>query len=171
MGGCVVTSAEEFVEEPSAAPLIVDSPGLPLGSIIAFDRRSDHELRIGISVRDDNIEDVLQVHAEVVVAGDARRERICAPTDIMPSGEALRERLDLMVEGAKIRPRVCNKLEVYVSRKFFGSCTNMPEAFTFPAPGESVARAQFLIWEVTDEPNANPSAATAIVTSCLASTS
>lgn len=166
VGGCIVTSAEEFPEEVQVPPIVLDTPGLPIGTIIAYDMTNDNELRLSITVRDDNLDDELQVHAQTSVLGVSEIMRICAPVPIMPNQQATREQYDFVIPRSSVRPGVCNKLDVYVSREFVGSCTERVGGFNLPQNRGDIGQAGFWIWETSGDPASNPSAAQSIFNTC-----
>jgi hypothetical protein len=166
VGGCVVTSAEEFPEELQVPPVIVDRPDFPLGSIIRSDQTKENGLRLEINVRDQNIDDVLQVHATLTVVGQRDPDLVCPMRDLETSGQPDRGQYDLVIDRAKIRAGTCSLLDVYVSRKFVGTCTDKPNAFTYPRDDDDFAHATFYIWEMSGDPVSNPSAATDLVNTC-----
>jgi hypothetical protein len=168
VGGCVVTSAEEFPEELQVPPVVLDTPGLPIGQIVAFNQKNENELRLGLTVRDANIDDVLQVHAKLTVVGQSAADSvyICPPIDIGASTHPDRDQFELLIERAKIRMGACNKLDVYVSREFVGTCTQDTEAFALPSTRGDIGHGLFWIWEVSGDPVTNPGAAADIVNSC-----
>lgn len=166
VGGCVVTSAEEFPDETQVPPIVLDTPDLPLGSIIAFDQRRDNELRLPITVRDENIDDELQVQVQLSVVGQSMVERICPEAPIPKSGQADRAQFQISIGSARIKPRACSKVEVFVSRRFAGTCTD-DEGFALPSFSRSdLARGRFWIWEMSGDPASEAEAAKGIVTSC-----
>ena len=169
VGGCIVTSEAEFPEEQQVPPVVLDTPALPIGSIIAFDRK-DGEVRLTISVRDDNLEDTLEVQAELTVVGQPNPVRVCAGPNVKinPSTEAVREPFVLLIPGASVRPGACNKVTVFVSREFNGTCTDAEQrGFGVPALGKSdLAKAQFWIWEMSRDPVSNAEAAQDLVNTC-----
>jgi hypothetical protein len=166
VGGCIVTSAEEFPEETQVPPVILGTPDLPLGAIMQFDHNRENELRLGITVSDDNIDDELEVHAELTVVGQSTTERVCPPK-IGAGSQPKRDQFPLVIPQAQIKIGACNTLQVFVSREFVGTCTEDVEAFKLPRRSrDDVAQAQFYIWEISADPASHPEAAQAIFTSC-----
>jgi hypothetical protein len=167
LGGCIVTNAEEFPEEQQVPPIMLDTPLVPIGSILAFDSRKDPEVRLPITVRDDNLDDTLLVHTQLTV-GQMRSRISSEDTDlrIIPSTEAVREQFTVLINGTLIRQGACNKVEVFVSREFVGDCKRDPAAFTFPQNKGDVARATFWIWELSSDPMSSAEAALGVTTTC-----
>lgn len=166
VGGCLVTSAEEFPEEAKVPPIVVDTAALPIGSIIAFDQMKENELALLITTSDANLDDELELRARLSVAGQ-NYESICGPI-ITPSGEARREQARLAIQGPLVRKGVCSKLEVRVSSKFAIPCEKTMDdgGFGVPADPEDLGIGTFWIWEMSGDPAANAAAAQNIVTSC-----
>ncbi|HET6333583.1 MAG TPA: hypothetical protein VFG30_10240 [Polyangiales bacterium] len=160
-----MTSAEEFPEETQVPPVVVDTPDLPIGSIVAFDLNNENELRLNITVRDDNIDDDLEIQARLSVVGQSMPEYVC-DTPIMKTQEPQRAQSPLIVDRSKIRPGACTKVEIAVSSRFARPCATNPELFGIPLREDDVGRATFWIWEMSGNPAANPTAAQGIVTSC-----
>lgn len=168
VGGCIVTSEAEFPEEQQVPPVVLNTPDLPIGSVVDYDLRSQsNDVRLGISVRDDNLEDTLQVQAEITVVGQPTPNRVCPMIDIMPSGNAVREQFGLVIDRAKIRQGACNRVEVFVSREFAGTCTDR-NGFAVPQLGKGdLATAIFWIWEMSGDPLSNGDGALAITNTCM----
>jgi hypothetical protein len=165
-GSCIVTNAEEFAEEVQVPPIVLNTPDQPIGSIIGYDASgTDPDVRLNISVRDDNIDDTLVVHAEVSVVGQPTT-RICPTIDIVPSGRPERAQFGLLIPRANIRPGACNQVMVYVSREFVGTCAD-PIGFGRPQRSRTdIATAMFWIWETRDNPTSNDKAALGVTSTC-----
>jgi hypothetical protein len=167
VGGCVVTSAEEFPEEPVVPPVVIDTPDLPNGAIVAYNMNNDNELRLGITVRDENVTTDLEIQARLSVVGQPTPELICPlMPQIKSTGVPQRETFQLVVLRSQIRPGACTKVEFVVSPKFLRSCLDKPQFFGEPDRPDDVGRATYWIWEMSGNPAANPAAAQGIVTSC-----
>lgn len=167
LGGCIVTSEATFPEEEQVPPVILNTPELPIGSVIGYDssRSTQPEVRLGISVSDENIEDTLEVHTELSVVGQPTVERVCTMA-IQPSGRAERERIEILIPKSQIRVGACNQVTVFVSREFVGTCLD-PVGFGKPQLGRTdIATAQFQIWETSDSPQLNEKAALQITSTC-----
>jgi hypothetical protein len=145
-----VTSAEQFPEETQVPPIVLDTPALPIGSIL----------------RDDNLDDQLEVQAELSVVGQSMSERICPQLPIAATGRANRDQFTLVIDRARIKQGACSKVDVYVSKEFRGSCTEDTQAFALPSTKGDLAHALFWIWEMSQDPTANPGAAQGITTTC-----
>ena len=165
MGGCLVTSAAEFPEEVKVPPIVVDTAALPIGSIITFDQTKENELALPITTSDANLDDVLELRARLSVAGQ-NYENICGPS-ITPSGEPKREQARLSIPGSLLRKGACSKLEVLVSSDFSVPCPKTITDGGFGVAEETdLAFGVFWIWEMSNGPAANATAAQDIVTSC-----
>jgi hypothetical protein len=160
-----VTSAEEFPEEQQVPAVVLDTPALPIGTIFQFDLMRDNELRLGITVRDENIDDELEVQARLSVVGQPDYRYVCASL-IGPSAQPIREPVNVVVDRSKIREGACNTVDVFVSREFVGTCTQDTGAFDFPRAKGDVAHALYYIWETSGDPSQNANAARELVTTC-----
>jgi len=166
VGGCVVTSAEEFPEETNVPPVVVDTPGFANGSIITFDKNSGNELRLLITVRDENINDDVEIQARLSVLGQPTSQFIC-PDKLPPGTQPVREQFPLVVERSKIQPGACTMVEVAVSSRFVRPCSTHPEYFGLPGNNENdVGHATFWIWDMTGNPLSDPAAAQALLGTC-----
>jgi hypothetical protein len=170
VSGCLVTSAVEFEEEANVPPVVLDSAEFPFGEVIEFDRRVPQDLRVGVRVRDENLDDELEIRARVSVEGNdpSRTFLICqADRFRYPNGTPIRDALDLVLNQTQIMPGVCSQLEVFVSSRFLRECEDTDERFfDQPQDREDIARAAYLIWEMSGDPRTNPTSSQAIVNSC-----
>lgn len=146
-------------------PIVLDTPELAVGSIVTFDQTTDgNDLRLGITVRDDNVNDELRVRARLTVSGLAP-SFLCPGDTIFPSGEPQRPEYELILLPTDIRRGACTRVEVWVSSRFDAPCLER-EKFDLPLIPDDVARATFWVWEMSDNPTANAEAAKVIVNSC-----
>lgn len=166
MGGCIVTSAEDFPEEQQVPPVVLDTPDLPIGTIIAYNQGREPDVRLGINVRDDNLDDVLQVQAKITVVGQTDFELVCPMVNINPNNTPDREQFDLVIPRGQIRTGACNRVDVWVSRDFVGNCTEDRDLATRPRFRTDIAHALYWIWEMSADPVSNGSAATNLVNTC-----
>jgi hypothetical protein len=158
-----VTSAEEFPEETPVPPAVLDTPALPVGSILAVDMNGISDLRLPITVRDENVDDVLELQARLSVVGEPPYEFICPGDAIKANGTPTREEYDLIVLPQKLKKGACTKVEVVVSNHFAGTCTTNFAAAVDP---NDIAHANYWIWELSGRPSMNPGAAQDLLTSC-----
>jgi hypothetical protein len=158
-----VTSAEEFPEETPVPPAVLDTPALPVGSIVAFDQTRPGDLRLPITVRDENVEDVLELQARLLVVGEQPYEYFCPGEVIKANSTPTREEYDLIIPPQKLKTGACTKVEVVVSNHFAGTCTTNFAAAVEP---NDIAHANYWIWEVSGQPAMNAGAAQGLVTSC-----
>jgi hypothetical protein len=165
VGGCVVTSAEEFPEELQVPPVVLNTTGFPIGSILTFNQMTGTDLRLGITVRDDNIDDILQVQAALSVVGQPIPEYVCPIPTIGTSGQPERDEFSLLIPRANIRAGACNRVDIYVSRDFSGDCTDT-RGFGYPRVRGDIATALYWVWETSADPVSNQSAASDIVNTC-----
>jgi hypothetical protein len=171
VGGCIVTSAEEFPEEVQVPPIVLDSPGLPIGAIVRYDQRNENGVRLRINIRDANVDDELQVQAELSVVGQSALEHVCPEVPVGTTDQPDRMQFDLVIDRSKIRMGVCNKVDVYVSRDFAGNCTDNPKGIGLPQlDRKDLGHALYWIWEISGEPGQNPNAAQDITSSCETTT-
>jgi hypothetical protein len=169
VGGCIVTSAEEFPEETQVPPVVLFTPDLPGGSTIAYDESKENGLRLGITVSDANVDDKLVISARLSVVGQQMVDFVCPENTVMLSGQPERPQFDLVIDRSKIKQGACTLVEVAVSSRFLDACpTESDRAPLFGAPfiDGDVARTQYSIWEMSGDPASNPGAAKAILTSC-----
>jgi len=165
VGACIVTSAEEFPEEPQVAPIVLDTPDLPVGSIVAFDQNSEPDLRLTITVRDDNIDDPMEIQARLSVVGQPPYDFYCSETGIPPNGTTTRQ-YELPLDPSRIKQGACSRVEVVVSSRFAGART-CGTNFGIPANSDDdIARATYWIFEMSGDPASNPSAAQNLINSC-----
>jgi hypothetical protein len=165
VGGCIVTSAEDFPDEPRVPPVILDTLEMPVGSILAFNRSVPGDLRIGITVRDDNVDDELEVRARLSVLGMAY-DFICPMSKIPPTGEPQREKYEVPFVPSMIRPGECTKVEVFVSSGFAGECAPNADGFKLTSIRNDLAVANFWIWETSGQPQTDQRAAQILLQSC-----
>jgi hypothetical protein len=165
VGGCVVTSAEEFPEQTNVPPVVVDTPDLATGDILTFDPKNENELRLPITVRDDNLDDDVFIQARLTVLGQPMADFVCVEQPITPSGLPERAQFSLVVDRSMIRAGACTKVELAVSSKFFRGCRD-PIFFGQPQLENDVGHAKYWIWELSGNPAVNATAAQAIYTSC-----
>ena len=160
-----MTSAEEFPEETPVPPAILDNPTAPVGAIWAIDKTKVPNLSVAITVRDENLDDVLQVQARFSVGAEPPYDFACPPNPINPADKPTRDVFDLRIETAKLKVGLCTRLEVVVSEKFSGGCMGIP------SEGDDAAHANYWIWEMSGMPAMNPAAAQVLLTSCQTVTS
>jgi hypothetical protein len=166
VGGCIVTSAEEFPEEQQVPPAVLDTPDLPIGTIIAYNQSMENEVRLGINVRDDNVDDVLQVQAKITVVGQTEYDLVCPQVNINSSGTPDREQFELVIQRTQIRTGACNRVDVYVSRDFVGNCSEDRDLATRPRFRGDLAHGLYWVWETSGDPVSNGAAARDLVNSC-----
>lgn len=172
VGGCIVTSAEDFPDEPAVPPVVLNNTDLPLGSIVRVNKNEMNEvneLRLGITVRDDNIDDELEVRVKLSVLQEPPYEFGCAGT-ISPGLEAERPQYSVILTPSRLRERLCTKVEIAVSSEFARECPPIDDEdrsfFDRPLRKNDVARAQFWIWEMSGDPLSNPTEAQRLISSC-----
>lgn len=166
VGGCLVTSEATFPEEVQVPPVVVDTPELWSGAIVEVDQTMDvNELRLGITVRDENVNDDLEVRARLSVLGNGYKDLCPLPT-LFAVGEPQRPQYPLIVNPMELQRGACTQLEVWVSSRFAFPCGD-PTRFSVEFTEDDVAHATYWIWEVSGSPSTNPAAAQGIVTSCL----
>jgi hypothetical protein len=168
-----VTSAEQFPEETKVPPVVLYTPDLPVGSIIAYDGSKENDLRLRITVRDANVDDDLVISARLSVVGQQVVDYVCPENTVMRSGHPTRPQFDLVIDRSKIKPGACTLVDVAVSSKFYDACpTESDHGVLFGAPfaDGDVARTRYWIWEMSGDPASNPSAAQGLVTTCLTMT-
>ena len=151
-------------------PIVLNQGELPLGSIITVNKRELNEVTLPITVRDDNIDDTLEVRAKLsTLTEPSGYEFICAGM-IGPALQPERRPFDVRLTLSGLRDRGCTKVDISVSKQFVGECdlADEDERFVFDRPVDrnDVARAQFWIWETSAEPFSNPMAAQDILASC-----
>ena len=164
-----MTSSEDFPDEALVPPIVLNEGDLPLGSIVTVDKTQGNELRLGITVRDDNIDDELEVRAKLSTLGEGAYDWICAGT-IAPSLEPKRKAFPVILVPSGLRDRLCTRVDIFVSAEFARDCPPLDdedrELFDRPLHRGDLARAQFWIWEMSGNPLSIPTAAQAIVSSC-----
>jgi hypothetical protein len=170
LGGCIVTNAEDFPEEQQVPPILLDSPALPLGSIIPFDPRNESMVPLRLTVRDDNLDDVLQLQVEVTAIGQ-QPKRFCPDIKIPAGDDPVREQVSIAVDRTMIYARACNRVVVFVSRDFANTCTDDDSrGFGVPAQKNDLGKAQFWIWDMSGDPTSNGDAALGLTTTCSLAT-
>lgn len=160
-----MTSAEEFPEETPVPPAVLDNPTAPVGAIWAIDKDKVSNLRLGITVRDENLDDVLQVQARLSVGGEPPYDFVCPLGTINPTNMPTRDVFEVPIETQKLKVGLCTRVEVVVSQKFSGGCMGIP------SEGDDSAHANYWIWEMSRMPAMNPAAAQVLLTSCQTVTS
>jgi hypothetical protein len=141
---------------------VLDTQTLPLGSILTFDQRTDKDLRLDVTVRDENVEDVLEFQARLSVVGQPPYVFICPDDKIATTGQVNRM-FQVVIDPQKLKPGACTKVEVVVSKRFAGNCM---QYFGLPDDPDDVAHANYWIWEVSSDPGMFPIAAQQLLTSC-----
>lgn len=165
MGGCIVTSAEDFPEEQMVPPVILNTPELRQGDIITFDQTRDTDLRLTLTVSDPNVDQELRMRARLSVSGEKPRG-YCQPDPIPLSGLAVRP-APLLLVPTELQAGTCTLVEVFVSEDFKVRCdsTDLTE-FGVPEVENDLATAIYWVWEMSRDPNRNSEAARDIVTTC-----
>lgn len=169
VSGCLVTSSVEFEEEANVPPVVLDSAEFPLGGVFEFDPRIAQELSLEVRVRDENLDDELEIRARVSVEDNPSRSfLICQPNRfVFPNGTPTRDSLRLVLNQTQIMPGACSQLEVFVSSRFLRECTDADERFfDQPLDREDIAIARYSIWEVSGDPLTNLMSASALLNSC-----
>jgi hypothetical protein len=165
VGGCIVTSAEEFPEESQVPPVVLDTPDLPIGSVVKYDQRNDKEVRLGIDIRDENVDDELKVQVEITVVGQSVPERLCPMNMVGRTTLPERMEFELLIGSAQIKTGLCSKVDVWVSQDFAGDCADT-RGFGVPQNRGDLGHAQYLIWELSGDPLQNAKAAQDLISSC-----
>lgn len=163
-----MTSPVEFPEEQPVPPVIQNTPGFPIGSILEFNKNSpDRDLRLPISVKDDNVNDMLEVRAQLSVVGQSPYSYECGPDKIIAPGvEPQRELFELVIDPNKLKDGACTLVEVYVSSEFAYGCDDQRQTFLVPSHKNDLASARFWIWETSGLVAGTQTAAQDLVTSC-----
>lgn len=161
-----MTSEATFPDEPQVPPVVLDTPELSSGDIFRVDQTMDvGGLRLGITVRDENVNDELKVRARLSVLGTAYKHLCELLPPIFAVGEPKRPQYELDLNPMELQPRACTQLEVWVSSRFAAPC-NDHDRFDFVFLEDDVAHATYWIWEESGNPTVNPAAAQDILTSC-----
>jgi hypothetical protein len=164
-GGCLVTSSVEFEEEVNVPPAVLDTTDFQLGTIYEFDRLVARELRLDVTVRDENVSQDLELRARVSVDSSAAgRTAICPGQRIAPSGEPRRAATTLTLTESSIQRGACNQVEIFVSSQFFRECKD--ETFDLTADEDDLASGVFWVWDLTGDPHTNPNRAQELLNSC-----
>jgi hypothetical protein len=160
----------EFEEEANVPPVLLDSAEFPFGLPIEFDRRVPQDLRVRVRVRDENLDDELEIRARVSLEGsDQSRSFLICQEDRFryPNGTPIRDPLDLVLTQTQIMPGVCSQLELFVSSRFLRDCDDPDERFfDQPLDREDIGSAAYSIWEMSGDPLTNLMSAQALLNSC-----
>ncbi|HKU38652.1 MAG TPA: hypothetical protein VJR89_10910 [Polyangiales bacterium] len=161
-----MTSPEEFPEEVQVPPVFVDTPTLALGSIVTFKQTDGGDLRLPVTLRDDNVGDLLYVRAQLSVVGQQPYAFFCSDTDVVATtGEPNREPVDVVFASTELKPRACTLVELFASTEFVRKCDDK-RAFTVSVDSDDLATARMWVWEMSGDPSGSGPAAIDLVTSC-----
>jgi hypothetical protein len=177
--GCLVTDQILPPEEPSALPVISSNP--PVGSSIRFNGVESNELRIPLTVRDQNTTEPLKVRfllesSSLTPAKERPQpDSRCPMEDVIPgTGALVRTEFPLAIPSAQIPRSACTKLTVVVGSSLF-PCNKLSSAADFDKTtaedDDELHRALAVYWilEVSADPLVNsPELAQRLLSSCLA---
>jgi hypothetical protein len=146
-GGCLVTDAITFDEEPNLPPIVLSKVGEPeIGSIVWIDKFAMPQWTLGVQVRDENLEQPLEAHWRIRTR-DERSPRFHPLPVPSVAGSPVRD-LDLFIDTAGLQDYECHRLELVVSGSFIEGLTD-PDSFAFVRPEHlyDLAFASWWIWE------------------------
>jgi len=156
-GGCLVTDEFHFQAEPNLPPVFVNRPGEPeIGEHIWIDNSVQSQRRLGVRIRDENVEQELELHWRIRQDREMVPEWAAVP---VPTASGNPERdVDIFINADRLPRYTCQRLELVVSGSFIPELIE-PEYFAFVVPEDRSDRGFALWWiwegEGIDTPDQN----------------